>query len=360
MNDQYSHRLAQAQSSLADSSLDVLIITHIKNIQYLVGFTGTTGVLVIEPGLACLYVDARYTTQAKQQVKGADTQETIRDVFHGVMNTLSNRVLSRVGFESTYLSHFNYTRMVNALSNSEILPTTNIVEDQRAVKNAYELGAIKQAVAIADAAFEDFCTWIKPGLNEIEVAANLERFQRVQGGDRKPSETVVASGPRTAIVHAIASQRTIKSEEPVMIDIGIVIDGYTSDLTRTIHLGAPSDDFRKIYELVLNAQGTAIQELRPGMSGKEIDALARQVIEAEGKGEYFRHATGHSLGLEIHESPNFSLTEETIIKPGMVLTVEPGIYIPGEYGVRIEDVVHITDLGCDVLTGSQHELVTIG
>jgi Xaa-Pro aminopeptidase len=229
----------------------------------------------------------------------------------------------------------------------------------RYVKDEAEVAAIRRAIEIADAAYSDFTQWVKPGMLEREVAARLEFFQRNMGGARKESETIVASGPRTAMPHGVATEREILANEPVMIDIGIVVDGYTSDLTRTIHLGSPPAEFEKIYQIVLDAQTKAEEGIRLGMTGREVDAIARQHITDKGYGEYFGHMLGHSVGLQIHERPNFSPAEDVKIEPGMVVTVEPGIYLPGKFGVRIEDIVLITDDGCEVLTRSPHELKVI-
>lgn len=355
----HNRRLIGLQASLEKEDLEAFLVTHLKNIHYLIGFSGTAGAMVVTPEEATLYVDPRYTTQASQESIGAAVEETARDVFGDVLTSLGQRLHRRLGFESARLSHADYTRLEAALGADALVPSNDLVERLRSVKDSLEIGAIRRAVEIADAAFDDFCSWISPGMSEIEVAARLEFFQRNQGGDRKPSETVVASGPRTGLIHGKASHRQINAGEAVMIDIGIVVDGYTSDLTRTVHLGSPPARFEEIYQLVYEAQARAEAELRPGMSGKAIDALAREMIEAQGLGQNFGHALGHSLGLEIHERPHFSITDETIIEPGMVLTVEPGVYMPSQFGVRIEDVVLVTKEGCEILTQCSRDLTIV-
>lgn len=356
----YQARVSRLQDQLNANQLDAILIGNLKNIQYLTGFRGTTGYLLISADSVTLYVDGRYTLQAGQQAQGATIHETIRDVLAGVLEHIGQLSLGRCGFEAGRLIYADYDRLRTTLPAVTWVPTLDMVEQLRARKDAAEIDAIRRAMLIADAAFHDFTQWIEPGMIERDVAARLEQFQRIQGGDRKPSETVVASGTRTSFAHGLASDRTIGTNEPVMIDIGIVIDGYTSDLTRTVFLGKPPDEFKKIYQIVLDAQARAIEGLRPGMLGREIDALARQYIDEQGYGAYFGHGLGHSLGLEIHEKPVLSTLGAVPIEPGMVVTVEPGIYLPGRYGVRTEDVVVVTDTGCEVLTTSEHELQLIG
>lgn len=352
----YALRLQRLQQQLVHANLDALLVGHLKNIRYLTGFTGTTGYLLVTPESATLYVDGRYTVQAQAQTSGITVTETVRDVLADVITHIRAMSLARCGFEATRLVWSNARRLETGLPDTELVPTRDMVEAMRYQKDEDEIAALRKAVAIADAAFSDFLTWLKPGMSEIEVAARLEFFQRSQGGDRKPSETAVSSGPRTSLTHGIATDRKIQRGEPVMIDIGIVVAGYTSDLTRTVHIGEPSQEFVDVYNLVLEAQARAIQGLRPGMTGREVDALARDHIAAHNYGAYFGHGLGHSVGLEIHEAPYLSMTGDIPLQPGMVLTVEPGIYLPGRFGVRTEDIVLVTEDGCEVLTESEFRL----
>lgn len=359
IKDTHNQRLSRVFGILAENRIDALLVSHLENIRYLTGFSGTAGFLVIEQDRAMLYIDPRYTTQANDQTQGAAVYITSRDILGDVLKVLAAADHANLGFESHDLTHAQYSRLVQTLPSKKLVPTSEQVERLRAVKDAREVDVLRRAVNIADKAYKDFLKWLEPGLVEREVAARLEFFQRQQGGDRKPSETVVASGPRSALPHGMASERAIRGGEPVMIDIGAVVEGYTSDLTRTVHLGSPPNRFKEIYRWVREAQEHTETELHPGMTGQEVDALARNVIVGRGYGDRFGHATGHSLGLEIHERPHFSMTEQTVIEPGMVLTVEPGIYLPETFGVRIEDVVLVTKSGCEVLTTSSHELQVI-
>jgi Xaa-Pro aminopeptidase len=351
-----SQRITQLQTRLKAERLEAFLVSNLKNIRYLTGFTGTTGYLVVRQKGATLFVDSRYTEQARMQAAMVTVAETARDVLGDVLKNLQRGSLDTLGFEAARSSYAEYSRIEATLADVRLCPTTGWVEEQRAVKDGAEVAALRQAVEIADAAYEDFLGWIKPGMTEREAAARLEFYQRSAGGDRKPSETIVASGPRTALPHGIATDRLIQPGEPVMIDIGIVVEGYTSDLTRTIHLGPPPAQFEEIYRIVGEAQLKAQEGLRPGMTGREVDAIARDHIAAEGYGAYFGHSLGHSVGLEIHERPGFSMYEDAIIEPGMVVTVEPGIYLSGRFGVRTEDIILVTDSGCEVLTRCSHEL----
>ncbi len=349
-------RLSRLQEKIRTEGVEAFLVNNLKNIRYLVGFTGTTGYLIVKPEEAILFVDPRYTEQARKQATAATTQVTVRDVLKDVVKYLRETRLKSCAFESTRLTQAEFARIEAALPEVNLVSSSNWVEQMRAVKDAGEMKALRRAVEIADAAYEDFLQWIQPGLLEREVAGRLEYFQRLQGADRKPSETVVASGPRTGLPHGIATNRDIQPGEPVMIDIGIVVDGYTSDLTRTIYLGQPPTEFKKIYQIVLDAQARAIEGSRPGKKGRQVDAIARDYIISEGYGDYFGHALGHSIGLEIHERPQFSMAEESSIDPGMVITVEPGIYLPDRFGVRTEDTIVVTEDGAEVMTHSPLEL----
>lgn len=351
----FARRMEQLRIRLTAQELDALLVNHMPNIRYLTGFTGITGLLVVTRDSETLFVDGRYVEQARAQATAA-VQETTRDVLDGVLQDLARGRFRNLGFESPRMSHAGLVRIRATLNGIHLVPITNWVETLRSRKDANEIAALRKAIAIADTAYEDFLNWIRPGLTEREAAARLEFFQGTAGGSRKPSETIVSSGPRTALPHGIATARRIQPEEPVMIDIGALVDGYTSDLTRTVHLGRPPTQFEQIYRVVGEALAKAEDRLRPGMTGREVDAIARDNIERSAYGAYFVHSLGHSVGLEIHEKPSFSTAEDAIIEPGMVVTVEPGIYLPGQFGVRTEDIVLVTDTGCEVLTRSGHEL----
>lgn len=357
MSGRFSMRLETLQKKLETYDLGVLQVSHMKNIEYLTGFTGTTGVLLLESQEASLWVDGRYVSQAGVEASGVDVRATERDVLRGLWVHLRSRRITNCGIEANHLSYSDFLRMKEAMPDAKISPVWEVVENQRAVKEVSEIEALREASRIADEAYQEFVEWLEPGMIERDVAARLDHSQRVNGGGRKPSETIVSSGNRTALPHGIASDRVIQTGEPVMIDIGAVVRGYTSDMSRTVHLGAPNAEFRRVYEIVQDAQRIAEEGLRPGMSGKEIDSLARQHIAASGYEDFFPHSLGHSVGLEIHEKPLFGPMESTVIEAGMVITVEPGIYLPGRFGVRIEDTVLVTEHGGERLTTCCRDLV---
>jgi Xaa-Pro aminopeptidase len=236
------------------------------------------------------------------------------------------------------------------------VPTVDLVERGRARKDADEVAAIADAVALADDAYADLLTWIAPGMREFEVAARCEYFQFLRGGGRRGSETAVGSGPRSAMPHCIATDRVLGRDEAVMLDLGCTIRGYMSDLTRTLFLGRVPDEFAAIHRVVGEAQARVVERLRPGVTGREMQAVAADHIAAAGYGDAFPHALGHSIGLVVHERPGFAASSTEVIEAGNVITLEPGIYLRGRFGVRTEDIVLVTETGCRTLTAADHAL----
>ena len=234
-----------------------------------------------------------------------------------------------------------------------------MIEKLRMIKTDDEIRTIRRAAEIADEAFSHILTFIKPGVTELEVSNELEFFMRRLGASESSFDTIVASGKRSALPHGVATGKTIENGDMVTLDFGALYDGYVSDITRTVAVGEPTEELKKIYHIVLEAQMRACSALKPGMTGKEADAVARDYIKDHGYGEAFGHSTGHGIGLEVHEGPGLSFRSDTVLKPGMVVTVEPGIYVPGLGGVRIEDDVLITEDGCELLTSSPKELIIL-
>jgi Xaa-Pro aminopeptidase len=270
-----------------------------------------------------------------------------------ILESLKTR---RVGFESNFVSVAQYTAWVTVAPNIEWIPTNDLVEEIRTVKDPDELSTIRAAVNLADQALTHAAEMLQPGMTEHEVAWELEVFMRTHGADDVAFELIVASGPNSALPHLRPTDRQIGWGEPIVVDIGARLDGYHSDLTRTLCLGKPDERFYEIYKLVLQAQLAAEHGLREGMSGHEADALARSVIETAGYGAQFGHSLGHGVGLATHEKPRLSRTSEDVLRPDMLVTIEPGIYIPGWGGVRIEDVVRITTTTAEVLTRAVKDL----
>jgi len=353
-------RLAKLRRALAEEGLDALLVSGPENRRYLSGFTGSTGVLLISADAAFLATDFRYIEQAEKQAPAFEVIK-IEDQFVDILPAMVARAgVKKVGFESAHLSVAEYNKWQEVAQDFELVPTENLVEQIRAVKEEAEVEAIRKAVALADAAFLHILNHIQPGMTEKEVAWELESFMRTHGGEKVAFDVIVASGPNGAMPHARPSEKAIREGEPIVMDLGVQLGGYNSDLTRTIYLGKPDEKFKEIYELVLRAQLRAESGAKPGMQAKEVDALARELIAEAGYGQNFGHGLGHGVGLAVHELPRLNKTSEEVLKPGMVFTVEPGIYLPGWGGVRIEDIVLMTDDGAQVLTQASKEPVRSG
>ena len=333
------HRLQKLRKKLIENELDAILVSQPENRRYLSGFTGSAGYLIISDDSAILATDFRYIEQAESQAP----EFTIFRISGGFSEWLPDIVHSlrakRLGFEANDLTFATYRQLSEAREGIQLLPTGGIIESLRAVKDEDEIGHIKRAVELSDAAFDYILQTIKAGMTEREVAWELERFMRENGSESLPFEIIVASGPNSALPHAQPSERPISEGEPIVIDMGARVEGYSSDLSRTICLGPRDRSFEKIYDLVLGAQLTAIATIEAGMSGEMADELARTVIEKGGYGKRFGHGLGHGVGLAPHEEPRLGPNSPDILADGMVFTIEPGIYISGWGGVRIEDVV---------------------
>jgi Xaa-Pro aminopeptidase len=350
-------RLSALRQKMAGQKLDAMLVTQAENRRYLSGFTGSAGYLFITATQAHLATDSRYWEQVGQQA--ADF--TLAKIEAGKSNQLFAELVraagaTRVGYEAGDLTVATYRDLQKALrpdrarALARLVPTKGLVEGLRAIKDAAELALIERAVALGDAAFAYGVRRMKPGLTEKQAAWEIERYLREHGAEGVAFELIVASGPNGALPHARPSDRVIQAGEPIVIDMGCRVDGYNSDLTRTIVLGEPGEKFREVYAIVLKAQLAAEEALRAGPKGKEIDAVARQIIVDAGYGEYFGHGLGHGVGLAVHEEPGLGKLGEKPLQPNMVCTIEPGIYLPGEFGVRIEDMAVVTADGCRVLT----------
>lgn len=357
-----NQRLSVLRQKMAARKLDALLITQPENLRYISGFTGEEAALFITAAAAYILTDFRYVGMVKELCPNFTLVETTMELplDKAVLGLVRDTGVSRLGFEAPHLSYETYRNLRKALlaerhAVARLIPTTRLIEEIRSIKTPEELAIIERAVRLGDAAFNHVFQILTapdaPVMTERQVAWELERYIRENGGDGVSFEVAVAAGPNSAIPHHRSGQRPIQPGEPVWIDVGARLDGYCSDLTRTFCLGRPDDRYREIYSIVLNAQLAAERALRPGISGKEVDAVARQVITAAGYGDAFRHGTGHGVGLAVHELPSLSQRAgRERLAPGHVVTVEPGIYLPGWGGVRIEDMVVITADGCRILT----------
>jgi Xaa-Pro aminopeptidase len=352
-------RMQKLRQAMETRGLTAVLISNPVNRRYMTGFTGSAGVAVITANDAWLLTDFRYKVQAPMQARYYEVVEHGPKLTDTLRDLLSRSGIRQLGFEQDYVSYGEYLKYKQELPNVELVPVAGIVEDLRQIKDEAELKIMREAAAIADQAFSHILNRIRPGMTEREVALELETFMRANGAKGPSFDTIVASGPRSALPHGTASDKPLAAGELVTFDFGAYYQGYCSDLTRTVMLGKPTEKHREIYEIVREAQALTLERLKPGMSGWEADAVAREWITRAGYGDCFGHGTGHGLGMEIHEAPRLSVTGDIILQPGMVVTVEPGIYIPDFGGVRIEDDVVITDTGIELLTHSDKQWTVI-
>lgn len=351
-------KLANLREALKENGLDALLVTNPYNRRYVTGFTGSAGVAVVSAEDAVFITDFRYTEQAAEQVQGFRIVKHEKTIIEEVANQVEQMKIKTLGFEKDNVSFGTY-ELYNDKVDAELKAVSGIVEKLRMVKTADEIEILKQAAKIADDAFAHICTFIKPGVTELEVSNELEMFMRKQGATSSSFDTIVASGERGALPHGVASDKVIQSGELVTLDFGALYNGYISDITRTVAVGEPSEKMKEIYEVTLAAQELALEKIKSGMTGIEADAIARDYIKSKGYGDAFGHSTGHGIGLEVHEGPALSFRSETVLVPNMIVTVEPGIYLPGIGGVRIEDDIIITEDGNVRLTHSPKELIIL-
>ncbi len=350
-----TERLGRLRERLAAADLDGIALVKPQNLTYVSGFTGSAGIAVITATEAHLVLDFRYIEQAAVQAPQFTRLRAQGQLVDDAAALVRRLGLRRVGIEEEYLPVGAFRRLQAGTAPSEIVPVEGL-DHIRWQKDPEEMAAIRRAAAVADAAFAEVLPAIRPGAVEREIAIELEMRMRRRGAERMAFDIIVASGPRSALPHGVASDRIIGPGEYVTVDFGAVVGGYCSDCTRTVVTGPVTDRQREVYDTVLRAQGAALAGLRPGLTGREADALARSVIVDAGYGEAFGHSLGHGVGLAVHEGPTLSPREEAVLQPGAVVTVEPGIYLEGWGGVRIEDLVVVTGAGCENLTRSPKDL----
>ncbi len=355
----HNERLGRLRARLESSGLDSAVLTRPQSVTYVSGFTGSAGIAVVSMTEAHLVVDFRYVEQASVQAPGFEISRAQGPLVEGAAAVLRRIGARRAGVEEEHLPVGSFRRLQAAAGTVgagtaeaglvEIVPVEGL-DRIRWRKSPEEIEAIRRASEVAEAAFYEVLPMIRPGTTEHEVAVALEHRLRTRGSQRLPFDLIVASGPRSALPHGVASDRVIGAGEFVTVDFGAVVDGYHSDCTRTVVTAPATDRHREIYAIVLAAQKAALSGLRPGLTGREADALGRSVIAAAGYGDAFGHGLGHGVGLAVHEGPTLSPREAAVLQPAAVVTVEPGIYLPGWGGVRIEDLVVLTDGGCENLT----------
>ena len=364
-------RIDRLRLSFSTFRSDALLVTHLPNIRYICGFTGSAAILLLENSRATLFTDSRYTLQARQEVHDASTIIAP----HGLLRALGEALKARRG---TIRLAFSPAQLTVAQKDAlqltvgarlRWLSAPDLIERLRAVKDAAELALMRQSARLISDVWSSAVRNVKPGVSELAVAADIERSMKLQGASGPSFETIVASGPRSAWPHARPTPKLLRKNELVVLDQGAILRDYCSDMTRTVFLGRSAvgarvgvrsnNKVRSLYAAVLEAQEAAIAAIRPGISAATVDAAARKVFKRLGLDRYFTHSTGHGLGLEIHEMPRLGRAEETVLEQGMVVTVEPGVYIERLGGIRIEDEVLVTSRGAEVLTSASREFLEL-
>jgi Xaa-Pro aminopeptidase len=341
---------------LDERELDCLLVTNLVNVRYLTGFTGTNGACIVSRDERLFLTDFRYVEQASSQVQGYERVQASQDM----VGDLAGRLRGRAGFDDAHVTVELHRKLGEKVAEGvDLVPAGGLVEGLREVKDELELDAIRAAAAIATEAYEDLRERGLAGRTEREVALTLTRSLEDRGAEGPSFAAIVAAGPHGALSHAVPRDVEIPGGTLMVIDLGARVDGYCSDCTRTLATGPLEDGALEVYELVRRAQAEALRAVQAGASRKAVDAVARDIIEAAGYGERFGHGLGHGVGLEVHEAPRLAKTADGELRAGNVVTVEPGVYIPGELGVRIEDLVVVTDGEPEVLTAFPKELVTI-
>jgi Xaa-Pro aminopeptidase len=339
--------------------MDALVVSLRPNTRYLTGFTGSHAIVVVTASESWFLTDSRYSTQSAREVKVFRRIITRDDGWKTIARRKLTRGCRRVGFESESVTYAQYASLRDTLPRVTLVPSRGIVEELAITKDPSELESVTRAVAITDEVFREILPFIRPGVRELDIAAEISYRHRRHGAEGDAFEPLVSGGERAAVPHARATGRELRAGELVTLDFGCVVDGYCADLTRTVGIGRIGRQQRAQYATVLAAQRAALEVACAGMLASELDAVARSRIEAEGYGRYFTHALGHGLGLRIHERPGISSLSGERLRIGSVITIEPGIYIPGQAGVRIEDDIVLTSSGCSVLTAAPKELMIL-
>lgn len=351
-------KLIKLRSNFSAKGIDALLITSPFNRRYVTNFTGSAGVVLITSEEALFITDFRYVEQAEKQCAGFTIIQHGASLVDEIAQQTKKYGVQKLGFEQEHVTYSTFTSYKKAIE-AELIPTSGLVEKLRLIKTEAEIKILKEAADIADAAFKHILDFIRPSITELDVANELEFFMRKAGATSSSFDIIVASGYRSALPHGVASDKLIEKGDFITLDFGAYHKGYVSDITRTVSVGEPDPKLKQIYEIVLEAQMKGVEGIKPGMTGKEADALTRDYITEKGYGEYFGHSTGHGIGLEVHEGPALSVRSDVIIEPGMIVTVEPGIYIPGLGGVRIEDDTLITKDHNETLTHSTKDLIIL-
>lgn len=352
------NRLEKLRALIASQKVDGFLITNPYNVRYMTGFTGSTGIALVTKSEALFITDFRYIEQAEREVTDFRAVQHKATLVEEIASYVRNLNIQTLGFEKEHITYAQFL-LYEKFITKNLVGLADVIEKIRLIKTPEEIRIIKVACDIVDAAFEHILPQIRPGVTELEIANELEFFMRKSGATSSSFDTIVASGVRSALPHGVATDKIIEKGEFVTLDYGALYNGYVSDTTRTVAVGQPSQQLKEVYEIVLEAQLVGVKTFKPGMTGVEADAVVRDVIRSHGYGEAFGHSTGHGIGLEVHEGPGLSHRSNHRLEAGMTVTCEPGIYLPGIGGVRIEDDVLITADGNDVLTHAPKELIIL-
>ncbi len=357
----YAARQARLRKALAEKNVDALLVTHLPNVRYLCGFTGSAGMLLVAAARKSVFItDGRYREQAREEVRDARVGVPKSGILEAAAKASGGLLLKSLAIEGEHMPVATRDKLARLLPRGTRLQgVSGIVEALRMIKDEAEIELLRRAVLLGSSLFKGVLRHVRPGTSELAVSAELEYAARRAGAESMSFETIVAAGCRAALPHGRASSQPIPGNGFVVLDFGVILAGYCSDMTRTVHVGRPSPRARKMYDAVQEAQQAGLDAVGPGVGVSEVDRAARSVLRRAGFGSYFTHSTGHGVGLEIHEAPRLGKAQQEILRPGMVVTVEPGVYIPGLGGVRIEDMVAVTDTGREVLTPTPKELITL-
>lgn len=355
----YGNRLNSIRRKMASTDIDAVLVTKRVNYMYLSGFTGTAAILFISRERAVLLTDFRYVEQAAMQAPDYEIIRYVSDQFGEINKLLESERIKRLAFEDCHLSYKLYMEYSEKLKTDGFVPLGGMIEGLRCIKDQTEIGLIRKAVDIADEVFTHILGFIKPGTTELDIADEIEHYMKRLGAEGPSFETIVASGKRASMPHGVASEKKLEHGDVVTLDYGAIYKGYCSDITRTIFIGKPDEELEKIYGIVLEANRKGLEAVKSGILAKEADQAARDFIKEAGYDDNFGHGLGHGVGLEIHEDPTLSFRSDMVLKDGMVVTVEPGIYVPDLGGVRIEDMVVVNGDNALVLTKSPKEPIVL-
>jgi Xaa-Pro aminopeptidase len=344
---------------LPECKIDALLVTSPANVRYLSDFAGSNGLILLTPSETHFFTDPRYAIQASRNIAG--TVHVIKGpMIAGVAAIIKRKRLKKIGFESAWLHYEEYAKLKDQLPLAASLhPVGRIIEERRMLKSPDEIAKIRKSVQVNSEAYARVLKRLRPGVSELDVAAEIEFQMKVLGAEKPAFDTIVAAGPHSALPHAHPTPYRLTESELLLIDMGASVEGYSSDMTRVVHLGAPPQRIRRMYQAVLEAQLAGIAAVREGVTAGKVDEATRKVLKKYKLDRAFIHSTGHGLGLEIHEGPRLGRKEKTRLRAGMAVTIEPGAYVEGLGGIRIEDTVLVTAQGCEVLTPTSKEFVNL-